>query len=32
MGEKRMLPIVTDEDIARGYWLESVNTSKAGAA
>ena len=25
------MPIVTDEDIARGYWLESVNTSKAGA-
>ena len=26
------MPIVTDEDIARGYRLESANTSKAGAA
>ena len=25
------MPIVTDEDIARGYWLESVSASKVVA-
>ena len=25
-------PTLSDEDIARGYWLESAITSKAGAA